>query len=88
MVSAWPEPPSAMSAERSAGVRVGMEALAFGGTETPPNRAGRKIAAFESRVNLPGRFLQRAIFQEQRPPLWAEMPEGPRARQPPNYIEA
>jgi len=37
MVSAWPEPPSAMSAEKSAGVRDGMEALAFGGTETPPN---------------------------------------------------
>ena len=77
MVSAWPEPPNAMSAERSAGVRVGMEAFALGGTETPPNRPGKKRAAFELLVNLPGRFLQRAIFQEQRPPLWAEMPEGP-----------
>jgi hypothetical protein len=36
MVSAWPEPPSAMSAERSAGVRDGMEAFALGTTETPP----------------------------------------------------
>ena len=34
MVSAWPEPPSAMSAESTAGVRDGVEALAFGITET------------------------------------------------------
>ena len=34
IASAWPEPPSAMSAERSAGVRDGVEALAFGITET------------------------------------------------------
>ena len=34
MASAWPEPPSVMSAERSAGVSDGVEALAFGGTET------------------------------------------------------
>ena len=34
MVSAWPEPPSAMSAGRRAGVRDGVEALAFGITET------------------------------------------------------
>ena len=36
MVSAWPEPPSDTSAAKSVGVRDGMEALAFAGTETPP----------------------------------------------------
>ena len=36
MVFAWPEPPSAMSAERFAGVRDGTQAFAFGTTETPP----------------------------------------------------
>jgi hypothetical protein len=40
MVSAWPEPPSAMSAEKSAGVRDGMEAFALTTTKTPPNYAG------------------------------------------------
>ena len=33
MVFAWPEPPSVMSAEKFAGVRDGVEALAFGITE-------------------------------------------------------
>ena len=43
MVSAWQEPPDAMSAEKPAGtaehpagVRDGLEALAFSTTETPP----------------------------------------------------
>ena len=37
MVFAWPEPPSAMSAERCAGVRDGiLQAFAFDTTETPP----------------------------------------------------
>ena len=34
MASAWPEPPSARPAATSAGARDGVEALAFGGTET------------------------------------------------------
>ena len=34
MVSAWPEPPSAMYAEKSAGARDGMEAFVFGTTKT------------------------------------------------------
>ena len=34
MASAWPEPPSARPAAKSAGVRDGVEALALGGTET------------------------------------------------------
>jgi hypothetical protein len=38
MVSAWPEPPSATSAAKSVGVRDGMEALAFAGTEIPQAR--------------------------------------------------
>ena len=37
MVFAWPEPPSAIPAEKSAGVRGGMEAFAFCGIETPPS---------------------------------------------------
>jgi hypothetical protein len=56
-VSAWPEPPSAMSAERSAGVRDGMEALAFGGTETPSDRAGEEHSGVEAALNHPGRFF-------------------------------
>ena len=56
MVSAWPEPPSAMSAERSADVRDGTQAFAFATTETPPNRPGRKRAAFK------GSQLPRQIF--------------------------
>jgi hypothetical protein len=36
MASAWPEPPSVMSAEKSAGARDGVEALAFGITESQP----------------------------------------------------
>jgi hypothetical protein len=38
MVSAWPEPPSAMSAAKSVGVRDGMEELAFAGIERQPHR--------------------------------------------------
>jgi hypothetical protein len=55
MVSAWPEPPSAMSAEKSAGVRDGMQALAFGGTETPPNRAEEQ-SGVQAALNLPADF--------------------------------
>ena len=43
MVSAWPEPPSAMYAERSAGVRDGMEAFAFGTTKTEFGSAMRLL---------------------------------------------
>ena len=50
MVSAWPEPPSAMSAEKSAGVRDGMQAFAFGTSETPPNGAGEESGV----QNFPG----------------------------------
>ena len=35
MVSAWPEPPPAMSAEKFAGVRDGMETFALTISETP-----------------------------------------------------
>ena len=51
MVSAWPEPPSAMSAEKSAGVRDGMQAFAFGTSETPPNGPGKEES--EKRSQLP-----------------------------------
>ena len=57
MVSAWPEPPNAMSAEKSAGVRDGVEALAFGITETRThpgqNRCPERIA--------PGHPFQRRL---------------------------
>ena len=36
MASAWPEPPSVRSAEKSVGVQDGVEALAFGITEPQP----------------------------------------------------
>ena len=49
-----PEPPSAMSAEKSAGVRDGVEALAFGGTETSSNRAGDEQSGVQAALNLPG----------------------------------
>jgi hypothetical protein len=39
-----------------------MEALAFGGTETPSNRAGEQQSGVQAALNLPGRFLQRAKF--------------------------
>ena len=38
MVSAWLEPPPAMSAEKSAGVRDGMEAFALSFTKSRPDR--------------------------------------------------
>ena len=50
MVCAWPEPPSAMAAEPSAGVRDGMEAFAFGTTETP----GKVESDVQTALNLPG----------------------------------
>ena len=59
------------SADRSAGVRDGMEALAFGGTETPSDRAGEEHSGVEAALNLPGRFLQRAKFREAAPPKGA-----------------
>jgi hypothetical protein len=42
MASAWPEPPSGRPADNTAGVRDGVEALAFSITETPtePSRGG------------------------------------------------
>jgi hypothetical protein len=72
MVSAWPEPPSAMSAEPSAGVRDGMEVFAFGTTDTPTNRAGEEQSGVQAALNLLGRFLQRAIFREARAFLVAD----------------
>jgi hypothetical protein len=59
VVSAWPEPPSAIIA----GVCDGMEALAWGGTitETRPNRAGEEHGGIQAAIlNLPGKFLRRA----------------------------
>ena len=53
MVSAWPEPPSAMSAEKSAGVGDGMEAFALGGTKTPPNRLGKEKSGVQNTLNFP-----------------------------------
>ena len=38
MASAWPEPPSGRPADNTAGVRDGVEALAFSTTETPADR--------------------------------------------------
>jgi len=49
MVSACPESPDAMRAEKPAGVRYGTEALALGGfTETLPKRAGEKHGGIQS----------------------------------------
>jgi len=42
-----------MSAEKSAGVRDGMQALAFGGTETPPNRLGKEKSGVQNTLNFP-----------------------------------
>ena len=43
MVFAWPEPPNAKSAGKSAGARCGVqETFASGGTEAPTNRPGKK----------------------------------------------
>jgi hypothetical protein len=61
MVSAWPEPPSAMSAERSAGVGDGMEAFALGGTETPPNRAGEEESGVQVLLASPADFYSERI---------------------------
>ena len=69
MVSAWPEPPSAMSAEQ---VRrcsaMAWRRLRCGGTETPSDRAGEEHSGVEAALNLPGRFLQRAKFREAAAP--------------------
>jgi hypothetical protein len=54
LATAWPEPPSAIPAEPSAGVGDGMEAFAFGGTETPPNGAGEEEGGVQAALNLPG----------------------------------
>ena len=43
-VSAWPEPPSAMPAGPSAGVRDGTQAFALGTTERPTLRLTRRLA--------------------------------------------
>ena len=58
MVSAWQEPPDAMSVEQSAGVRDGLEVLALGTTETnlrvsglSARRCDRQLA-----VNLLSRY--------------------------------
>ena len=45
MVSAWPEPPSAMSADRSVGVGDGTEAFAFGGTDLATDLADLRHSA-------------------------------------------
>jgi len=44
-----------MSAEKSAGVRDGMQALAFGGTETPPNRLGKEKTSVQNTLNFPSK---------------------------------
>ena len=54
-VSAWPEPPSAIPADKSAGVGAGMEAFAFGGTETPLNWPGEEEGGVQFAFDLPGR---------------------------------
>ena len=41
MVSAWPESPNAISAEKSAGVRDGMEGFALTTTKTRPDIFGQ-----------------------------------------------
>ena len=58
MVSAWPEPPSVMSAEKSAGVGDGMEAFALGGTKTPPNRLGKEKSGVQNTLNFPCKTAQ------------------------------
>ena len=56
LVSAWPEPPSAIPADKSAGVGDGMEAFALGGTETPPkpriSSVVRRASRFLAALNL------------------------------------
>jgi hypothetical protein len=51
-----------------------MEALAFGGTETPSDRAGGEHSGVEAALNHPGRFLQRAKFREAAPQRGLEGP--------------
>ena len=70
VVSAWPEPPNAMSAEKSAGVHDGVEALACATIETPPNRTRRKEPAFK-------RLPSRKIFAESKNAGRASTPHRP-----------
>jgi hypothetical protein len=58
VVSAWPEPPNAMSAEKSAGVHDGVEALACATIETPPNRTRRKGASVQALLTFPENFCR------------------------------
>ena len=51
-----------MPVDKSAGVRDGMEALAFGETETPSDRAGGNTAVWKLLLTTPADFLQRAKF--------------------------
>ena len=64
-----------MSVEKSAGVRDGMEALAFGGTETPSEtEPGGNTAVWKLRLTTPADFLQRAKFREAAPQRGLEGP--------------
>jgi len=45
------------NSKKSAGVRDGMEALAFGGTETPPNRAGEEESGVQALLTAPARLF-------------------------------
>ena len=63
-----------MPVDKSAGVRDGMEALAFGGTETPSDRAGGNTAVWKLLLTTPADFLQRAKFREAAPQRGLEGP--------------
>jgi hypothetical protein len=50
-----------MSAEKSAGVRDGMQAFAFGTSETPPNGPGKEETGVQNALNFPGTIAAREI---------------------------
>ena len=57
MVFAWPEPPNARFAGKSAGARCGVqETCASGGTEAPTNRPGKKKLAAETQRSHGGKM--------------------------------
>jgi hypothetical protein len=74
MVFAWPEPPSVMSAEKSAGVRDGiLQAFAFDTTETPPEVTFLKGRRLRSALPITS-ARHRACFVS----FWFQRPNGPR----------
>ena len=55
-----------MSAEKSAGVRDGMQAFAFGTSETPPNGPGKEESGVQNALNFPGTIASERNFNAHR----------------------